>query len=82
MMETHIERIRTFKAMASPAYMAMTYTNDPVDHAFDFTQQAETGMLREPEFKSEYATVRDVCSKFAVDVLDNCRNSYEVEQVR
>lgn len=38
-MESHIEKIRCFKAMSSPAYMAMTYAKDPVEHAFDFTKQ-------------------------------------------
>ena len=80
-METHIERIRSFRAMASPAYLAMTYSKDPVEHAFDFTAKADVGMQREPEFKSDYTTVRTNCRQFAVDVLDSCRNSAEVEQV-
>ena len=54
---------------------------DPVDHAFDFTRQSEIRMHREPEFRSEYETVRAKCREFAVAVLDSCRNSGEVEQV-
>lgn len=80
-MESHIERIRSFKAMASPAYMAMTYQKDPVEHCFDFTRKADLGMRKEPEFKSEYELVRTKCRQFGVDILDSCRNSSEVEQV-
>ena len=51
LMESYIDRIRSFKAMASPSYMAMTYSKDPVEHAFNFTKRAEVGMHREPEFR-------------------------------
>ncbi len=54
MMASHIERIRSFKAVASPAYMAMTYCKDPIEHAFDYSLKAEMGMRLEPEFKSEF----------------------------
>ena len=80
-MARHIEHVLNFKAMASPAYLAMTYSKDPVEHAFDYTRQAESGMNREAEFKSEYAAVRAKCRGFAVSILDSCRNSSEVEQV-
>ena len=43
MMERHIDRIRIFKAQASPAYMALTYKTDPVSFAFDFTKKAQNG---------------------------------------
>ena len=81
LMESSIERIRRFRAVASPAYMAMTYTKDPVEHAFDFAQQARLGLAIEPEFRSEYEIARKRCSEFAVAILDSCRNSYEVELV-
>lgn len=80
-METHIDRIRSFKAMASPSYMAMTYAKDPIEHAFNFTCSAELGMHREPEFRTEYNSVKEKCRNFAVSILDSCRNSAEVEQV-
>ncbi len=50
-MERHIDRIRIFKAQASPAYMSLTYVNDPVSHAFDCVKKAKLGMRREPEFR-------------------------------
>lgn len=44
MMEKHIDRIRIFKAQASPAYMALTYIHDPISHAFDYTTKAALGI--------------------------------------
>ena len=81
MMERHIDRIRVFKAMASPSYMAVTYTDDPVGHAFNMAKRAEIGILREPEFKDEFIEIRKKCKSFAVAVLNSCRTSSEVEMV-
>ena len=81
MMERHIDRIRVFKAMASPSYMAMTYVNDPVEHAFNMAKRAELGMRREPEFKSDFIEIGRKCKTFAVAVLNSCRTSSEVEMV-
>ena len=80
-MERHIDRIRVFKAMASPSYMAVTYTDDPVGHAFNMAKRAEIGILREPEFKDEFIEIRKKCKSFAVAVLNSCRTSSEVEMV-
>ena len=80
-MERHIDRIRVFKAMASPSYMAMTYVNDPVEHAFNMAKRAELGMRREPEFKSDFIEIGRKCKAFAVAVLNSCRTSSEVEMV-
>ena len=79
MMERHIDRIRIFKAQASPAYMSLTYINDPVSHAFDCTKKAALGISREPEFKSDFEQIQDKCRHFAVDLLHACRNSKDVE---
>jgi hypothetical protein len=81
MMERHINRIRIFKAQASPAYMALTYLNDPVSHAFDCTKKAEIGIVREPEFRQEFEESQQKCRNFAVALLNSCRNSAEVEMV-
>ena len=80
-MERHIDRIRVFRAMASPSYMALTYINDPVEHAFNMAKRAELGMRREPEFKSEFIEIGQKCKTFAVAVLNSCRTSSEVEMV-
>ena len=79
MMERHIDRIRIFKAQASPAYMSLTYINDPVSHAFDCTKKAALGISREPEFKSDFVHIQEKCRLFAVDLLNACRNSKDVE---
>ena len=81
MMERHIDRIRVFRAMASPSYMALTYIDDPVEHAFNMAKRAALGMLREPEFKSEFIEIGQKCKAFAVAVLNSCRTSSEVEMV-
>ena len=81
MMERHIDRIRVFQAMASPSYMAVTYTDDPVGHAFNMAKRAEIGILREPEFKEQFIAIRKKCKSFAVAVLNSCRSSSEVEMV-
>ena len=41
-----LDRIRIFKAQASPAYMALTYIKNPITHAFDCTKKAALGMIR------------------------------------
>ena len=80
-MERHIDRIQVFRAMASPSYMALTYDNDPVEHAFNMAKRAELGISREPEFKSEFIEIGQKCKAFAVAVLNSCRTSSEVEMV-
>ena len=80
-MERHIDRIRVFRAMASPAYMAMTYAKDPVSHAFKLAKRAELGIKREPEFRSDFINIGKGCRQFAVAVLDSCKTSTEVEMV-
>ena len=81
MMERHIDRIRVFRAMASPSYMALTYINDPVEHAFNMAKRAELGIQREPEFKDQFIEIGKTCKAFAVAVLNSCRTSGEVEMV-
>ena len=81
MMERHIDRIRVFRAMASPSYMALTYLNDPVEHAFNMAKRAELGIQREPEFKDQFIEIGKTCKAFAVAVLNSCRTSSEVEMV-
>ena len=81
MMERHIDRIRIFKAQASPAYMSLTYVDDPVSHAFDCTKKAALGITREPEFKTDFQLIQEKCRHFAVDLLHACRNSKDVEMV-
>ena len=80
-MERHIDRIRVFRAMASPSYMALTYINDPVEHAFNMAKRAELGIRREPEFKDQFIDIGKKCKAFAVAVLNSCRTSSEVEMV-
>ncbi len=81
LMARHIERVLNFRAKASPAYQSMTYVKDPVEHAFELTRQAGVGARTEVEFRAEYDAVNEKCRKFAVSILDSCRNSSEVEQV-
>ena len=50
--------------MASPSYMAMTYSKDPVEHAFNFTKRAEEGMGRRKERK-ERESVSSFLDAFA-----------------
>ena len=80
-MQRHMHRIRIFRAMASPAYMAMTYLHDPVEHAFNMAKRAELGMQREPEFKSEFVEISQKCRAFAASILHSCRTSCDVEMV-
>ena len=80
-MERHIDRIRVFRAMASPSYMALTYINDPVEYAFNMAKRAELGIQREPEFKDQFIEIGKTCKAFAVAVLNSCRTSAEVEMV-
>ncbi len=70
LMARHIERVLQFRARAAPAYQAMTYGKDPVEHAFELTRQAGVGARREVEFKAEYDAVNEKCRcrLFATDV--------------
>ncbi len=61
LMARHIERVLQFRARAAPAYQAMTYGKDPVEHAFELTRQAGVGARREVEFKAEYDAVNEKC---------------------
>ena len=61
--------------------MALTYVNDPVSYAFDFTKKAADGIVREPEFKKDFEETQQKCREFAVTILNSCRNSAEVEMV-
>ena len=67
--------------MSSPSYMALTYSNDPVEHAFNMAKRAELGILREPEFKEQFIEIGKKCKAFAVAVLNSCRTCSEVEMV-
>ncbi len=40
--------LAVFKAISSPAYMSLTYEDNPVDHSFDYSKKAALGMRREP----------------------------------
>lgn len=55
--------VPVFKAISSPAYMSLTYEDNPVDHSFDYSKKAALGMRREPgedHFPTNFNLLQDV----------------------
>ena len=44
----NLRLLTVFQALSSPAYMALTYSDNPIDHSFDFCKKAALGISREP----------------------------------
>jgi len=53
--------------------------NDPIFRCFEITKVASEWATRVPEYREEYEQVADEASKHAVDLLDLCRDTGEVE---
>ncbi|XP_033117300.1 transient-receptor-potential-like protein, partial [Anneissia japonica] len=75
-----LKRINAYKALASPAWMALT-SNDPILTAFRLSWELQHMAMRENEFKDIYLTLLEQCKRFAVDLLDQCRSTEEVVAV-
>ncbi|ESO05324.1 hypothetical protein HELRODRAFT_191443 [Helobdella robusta] len=75
-----ISRLNAYKALASPAYMALS-SQDPIMTTFQLRQEMKKLAQVEKEFKNEYMGLVEQCMNFACELMDLCRGTQEVEAV-
>ncbi|CAH8467611.1 unnamed protein product [Heterobilharzia americana] len=67
-----LQRINTYRALASPAWMSLT-SPDPILTAFELSSELLHLASRENEFKEIFLSLCEQCRKYACDLLDLCR---------
>ncbi|XP_018649047.1 LOW QUALITY PROTEIN: putative transient receptor potential channel [Schistosoma mansoni] len=75
-----LQRINTYKALASPAWISLT-SPDPILTAFELSSELLHLASRENEFKETFLSLCEQCRKYACDLLDLCRGTGEVVAV-
>ncbi|GFR30020.1 short transient receptor potential channel 4 [Trichonephila clavata] len=75
-----IGRMSAYRALASPTYLILT-SEDPILAAFELSQEMEKLSRLLPENQKEYQELSKQCSKFAAAILNQCRNTEEVQTV-
>ncbi|CAL1261674.1 unnamed protein product [Larinioides sclopetarius] len=75
-----ISRMNAYRALASPTYLILT-SEDPILAAFELSQEMKKLARELPENQKEYQELSRQCSKFAADILNQCRNTEEVQTV-
>ncbi|XP_032221589.1 short transient receptor potential channel 3 [Nematostella vectensis] len=94
---TSLHRLYTYRALASPVYMSLTFLScveaehltdkieaskkDPVRQAFELNKELVELADIEYEFRSDYLQLSQQCEEFAVALLDQCRDMSEIEQM-
>ncbi|PVD35554.1 hypothetical protein C0Q70_02517 [Pomacea canaliculata] len=73
-------RLDTFRAMASPAYIALT-EEDPIMAAFSLSQKFRSLSEIEGEYKQVYQELDHQVQNFTIALLDQCQSSDEVKTV-
>lgn len=76
-MRHSLSRVNEYRALASPSLIALS-SNDPLLTAFQLSWELRNLAFAEHECKSEYLELRRQCQRFAVDLLDQSRNSQEL----
>ncbi|XP_055372723.1 transient-receptor-potential-like protein isoform X2 [Condylostylus longicornis] len=72
-----LARVNMYRALASPSLISLT-SADPVLTAFKLSWDLRTLAFTEQECKNEYLELRYQCQKYAVNLLDQVRNSNEL----
>ncbi|KAJ2941134.1 hypothetical protein O0L34_g10369 [Tuta absoluta] len=72
-----LARLNEYRALASPSLIALSST-DPILTAFQLSWELRNLAFAEQESKAEYLELRHQAQKFAVDLLDQSRNSQEL----
>ncbi|KAF8571986.1 hypothetical protein P879_00322 [Paragonimus westermani] len=75
-----LQRINTYRALASPAWISLT-SPDPILTAFELSSELLHLASRENEFKETFISLSEQCRKYACDLLDLCRGTGEVVAV-
>lgn len=73
-----LARIDAYRALSSPVYIILTST-DPILTAFKLSRETYHLSVDFPEHQDVYLKLSDQCSKFAADLLEQCKNTEEVE---
>nr|XP_040566985.1 LOW QUALITY PROTEIN: transient receptor potential protein-like [Lepeophtheirus salmonis] len=73
-----LSRINAYRALASPSLIALTST-DPILTAFQLSDELKKLRQMESQFSSDFNELRGQVQKFATDLLDHARTSYELE---
>uniref|UniRef100_A0A3P8YPQ0 Transient receptor ion channel domain-containing protein n=1 Tax=Esox lucius TaxID=8010 RepID=A0A3P8YPQ0_ESOLU len=73
-------RMNAYKGLASAAYLSLS-SEDPVLTALEFSNELARLANIETEFKNDYRKLSMQCKDFVVGVLDQCRDTEEVEAI-
>ena len=73
-------RLNTYRALASPSLICLT-SRDPLLTAFELSDQMRQLGFLEVEFRADYHRLAAQCRQFGVDLLDQVRDSNELETV-
>ncbi|TKR67906.1 hypothetical protein L596_023980 [Steinernema carpocapsae] len=73
-------RINAYRALASPSLICLS-AKDPILYAFELSWELRRLSYIENEFKSEYQELSQQCQIFSVKLLDQVRNSTELEVI-
>ncbi|XP_067136884.1 short transient receptor potential channel 4-like [Centruroides vittatus] len=73
-----LARINAYRALASPIYIVLT-SKDPILTSFKLSRETYHLSRDFPEHQDVYLKLSDQCSKFAADLLEQCKNTEEVE---
>lgn len=75
-----MNRMNIYRALTSPTYLLLT-SEDPILESFKMSRETKNLSLELPENQKEYKDLSKQCSNFATDLLNQCRNTQEVQLV-
>uniref|UniRef100_A0A8C7S7Y4 Transient receptor ion channel domain-containing protein n=1 Tax=Oncorhynchus mykiss TaxID=8022 RepID=A0A8C7S7Y4_ONCMY len=73
-------RMNAYKGLASAAYLSLS-SEDPVFSSLELSNELARLANIETEFKNDYRKLSMQCKDFVVGVLDQCRDTEEVEAI-
>ncbi|KAF8797005.1 Transient receptor potential-gamma protein like [Argiope bruennichi] len=71
-------RLNAYRAISNPSYICQV-TDDPILYCFLLDAELFESALMDKEFRAEYGELGDEVRGFTVEVLNQCRNTAEVE---
>ncbi|XP_069112758.1 short transient receptor potential channel 7-like [Argopecten irradians] len=71
-------RLDTFRALASPAYISLT-EEDPIMACFHLSKGFKRLQMIETENQKTYQELDEQCQTFTLGLMDNCRSSDDVK---
>ncbi|XP_037071610.1 short transient receptor potential channel 4-like [Pollicipes pollicipes] len=73
-------RVQTYQAMASPSYIVQS-SPDPIYTCFALHSELGRNIHMEREFRTLYEEIQEKTSQFALEFLNYCRSTEEVELI-